>query len=268
MKRTHKIAIGVGAVAATVFIALLATGMIPVLAKGSIIVTLIDEETGKCVGRVNGGYARVILDGVDRGYVTDYGELRVERVDPGARELVVIVPHYGEVKRFVDVGPGQTVPVTIEINMPNPIFRVGVEAKPRLKLFDEVGDIKVTLTNIGDADSRSTSVLVLVYREDDLTTPIATKMLDYPSLVPRGRGGESVTREWIGADFVWGPKEIVAVIVYDAWPFTPQNDQVVSQIAAPSGMISELAYSIINYLKQHPELVVKTIAQILLAWYG
>lgn len=189
-------------------------------------------------------------------------------MNPGTRELVVVVPYYGEVRRFVEVGPGQTVPATLEINMPNPIFRVGIEVKTWWVPFDELGDIKVTLTNIGDADSRSTSVLVLVYREDDLTTPIATKVLDYPSLVPRGRGGESVTREWIGADFVFGPKEIVAVVVYDAWPFTPQNDQVVSQIAAPSSMISELTYSILNYLKEHPEVVIKTIAQILIAWYG
>lgn len=229
-----------------------------------------DEETGKPIGRVDGGYARVILDDVDQGYVTDYGELRIEGVNPGTHELVVVVPYYGEVKRFVEVGSGQTVPATFEINMPNPVFQVGVEAKTRWTIIppDELGDIKVTLTNIGDADSRSTSVLVLVYKEDDLTTPIATKILDYPSLVPRGRGGESVTREWIGADFVWGPKEIVAIVVYDAWPFTPQNDKVVSQIAAPSSVVSELTYSIANYLKQHPEVVIKTVAQILIAWYG
>jgi hypothetical protein len=268
MKRKHAIAVSIVVITITVLAALLTTGIIPVLAKGNIIVTLIDEETGKRVGRVNGGYSRVILDGVDQGYLTDYGELKIEDVNPGTRELILVIPYYGEVRRFVEVGAGQTVPATIEINMPNPVFKVGVEVKPRLEWFDEVGDIKVTLINIGDADSRSTSVLVLVYREDDLTTPIATKVLDYPSLVPRGRGGESVTREWIGADFVWGPKEIVAVVVYDAWPYTPQNDRVVSQIAAPSGMISELAFSILNYLKQHPELVVKTIAQIILVWYG
>ena len=117
-------------------------------------------------------------------------------------------------------------------------------------------------------DSKSTSLLVLVYREDDLTNPIATEILDYPSLVPRGRGGESVTREWSTNAFVAGPKEIVAIVVYDAWPFTLQNDRVVSQVATPTSMVEELAYSVANYLKQHPEVVIKTIAQILIAWYG
>jgi hypothetical protein len=268
INRKHVMVIGIGVAAAAVIIALLATGIIPVVAKGNIIVTLVDEETGKRVGRVDGGYPRVILDGVDQGYLTDYGELKIEGVNPGTRELTVVVPYYGEVKRFVEVGAGQIVPATIEINMPNPVFRVGVEAKSYLKGFDELGYIKVSLTNIGDADSRSTSVLVLVYREDDLTTPIATKVLDFPSLVPRTRGGETVTREWPDANFVWGPKEIVAVVVFDAWPFTPQNDKVVSEISVSSSVVSELAYSILNYLKQHPELIVKTIAQILIAWYG
>lgn len=56
MKRKHGIAVSVVAAVAVVLIALYATGTIPVLAKGNIIVTLIDEETGKRVGRVNGGY--------------------------------------------------------------------------------------------------------------------------------------------------------------------------------------------------------------------
>lgn len=70
------------------------------------------------------------------------------------------------------------------------------------------------------------------------------------------------------ADFVFGSKEIVAVVIFDGWPFTPQNERVVSQISAPSSMIEELSYSVITNLKTHPEVVVKAIAQILLAWYG
>jgi hypothetical protein len=268
IKRGHLVAIGVGTVAVLVTIVLLATSAKPVLAKGDIIVTLIDEETEKRVGRVDGGYPRVLLDGVDRGYLTDYGELKIEGVEPGVHELVVIVPYYGEVRKFVEVGIGQTVSATIKVDMPNPVFMVGVEARPYLRGFDERGHIKVTLTNVGNADSKGTSVLVLVYAEDDLKTPIATKVLDFPSLVPRGRGGWSVTQEWPDADFKWGPKEIVVVVVFDAWPFTPQNDKVVSQIAVPSNVVSELAYSVMNYLRQHPELVIETIARIVIAWYG
>ena len=104
MMSKSKIALIIGVIIVVILIALLAWGRISVLAEGTVIVILKDEETGKPIGRVDGGYARVILDDVDQGYVTDYGELRIEGVNPGTHELVVVVPYYGEVKRFVEVG--------------------------------------------------------------------------------------------------------------------------------------------------------------------
>jgi len=217
----------------------------------------------------------VVLGGIDRGYLTDYGELKIERVTPGSQELVVIVPSYGEVRRFVDVGAGQTVPVNITVNMPNPVFQVGVEVSVTgtswfENLFGdaETGHVKVSLTNTGDADSVSTSVLVIVYRRDDMTIPIATKMLDFPSLVPRSRGGESLTKEWSCGEFVWGPGEVVATVIFDGWPYTPKNEQVVSQVATSTSMLWELTNSIKNYLNDHPDLVVNTIAKIVIGWLG
>ena len=239
-----------------------------VSAKGDIIVSLRDEETGKPIGRVNGGYVRVMLGGVDQGYLTDKGEMKIEGVDPGTHELVLIIPHYGEKRQFVEVGPGQTVTANITVDMPNPVFQVSIDCNTHLEGFDEVGDIYVTLTNFGDIDSRSTSVLVLVYREDDLSMPIATHMLDFPSLVPRKDGGESETLTWKCKAFVWGPKEIIVTVIFEGWPFTPQNEQVASQISAPSSIIAELTYSVTNYLKQHPEVIVNTIARIIIGWFG
>lgn len=263
-----------GTVATVVIIlALIFSGILPVSAQGAIIVTLKDEETGKPIGRVNGGYVRVVLGGTDRGYLTDYGELRMEGVTPGSNELIVVVPSYGEVRRFVDVGAGQTVPVEIEINMPNPVFQVGVEVSltgaswwENLLGDAETGNIRVSLTNIGNADSVSTSVLVIVYRKDDMSIPIATKMLDFPSLVPRSRGGESVTKDWSCVEFVYGPGEIVATVIFDGWAFTPKNEEVVSQVATSTSMLWELTSSIKSYLSDHPDIVVNTIVKILIAW--
>lgn len=240
----------------------------PVLAKGTVIVTLRDEETGKPIGRVNGGYVRVMLGGLDQGYLTDEGELKIEGVNSGTRELVLIIPYYGEKRQFVEVGSGQTVPADIVVDMPNPIFEVTVDCNTHLEWFDEVGDISVTLTNRGGVSSRSTSVLIIVHKEDDTSNPIATHMLDFPSLVPRKDGGISHTLTWKCNAFVWGPKEIITTVIFDGWPYTPQNEQVASVISAPSSMVTELTYSVTNYLKDRPELVVDTISQILISWFG
>jgi len=91
-----KIALLIIATIAIILAVLLLSGTVPVLAKGSVIVTLTDEETGKPIGRVNGGYVRVMLGGVDQGYLTDEGELKIEGITPDTHELVLIIPHYGE----------------------------------------------------------------------------------------------------------------------------------------------------------------------------
>lgn len=237
--------------------------------KGTIVVNLKDEETGKAIGKVDSGYVRVLLGGLDQGYLTDYGEVRINEVQPGGQELTLIIPRYGEVRRLVEVGEGQTVPVNIEVNMPNPVFRVGVDvtvtgAAWYQNLFrdSETGQIKLSLANTGDADSVGTSALVIVYRADDLSKPIATQIIDFPSLVPRKNAGEAVIREWTCSNFVYGPKEVVAVVVYDGWPYTPQNGRVVADVSVPSSMSAELASSVTNYLSQHPDQVISTVANI------
>jgi hypothetical protein len=259
----------VGAVAiATIVIFLLVSGVVPVLAKGSVIVTLTDEETGKPIGRVPNGYVRVMLGGVDQGHLTDEGELKIEGVNPGTHELVLIIPQYGEKSQFVEVGSGQTVSADIVFDMPNPVFQVAVDCNTHYWIFWEDADLSITLTNIGTVNSQGTSVLLIVHKEDAPSVPIATHIIDFPSLVPRRDGGESVTRTWHTDAFVPGPKEIITAVVFDGWEYTPQNEQVVSEISASSSMIAELTYSITNYLKDHPDYVIGTISKILISWYG
>jgi hypothetical protein len=264
-----KVILGVGIVAiAAIVIFLLVSDAVPVLAKGSVIVTLTDEETGKPIGRVPNGYVRVMLGGVDQGHLTDEGELKIEGVNPGTQELVLIIPQYGEKSQFVEVSAGQTVSADIVFDMPNPVFRVAVDCNTHYWILVEDADLSITLTNIGTVNSQGTSVLLIVHKEDDLSVPIATHIIDFPSLVPRRDGGESVTRTWHCDAFVPGPKEIITAVVFDGWEYTPQNEQVVSEISASSSMIGELTYSITNYLKDHPDYVIDTISKILISWYG
>jgi len=230
-----------------------------------IIDPLIDEETGKPIGRVDGGYVRVILDGLDRGYVTDYGELLLSNINPGMHELMLVVPGYGEVTKLIELEPGETEEIETVIDMPNPVFMVAIEAYSYWD-FGEYGHIEVTLTNKGNVDSVDTSVLVLVYTEDDPTTPIATKIMDFGNVAP---GALSTTKEWHRIEpFVWGPREIIAVAVFDRWSFTPENEKVISQIAVPQSMMEKLASSVSSYLEEHPEVVVNIVAKVILAWIG
>jgi hypothetical protein len=239
-----------------------------VFAQGSVIVTLTDEETGKPIGRVDDGYVRVMLAGKDQGYLTDLGELKIENVDTGTQELTLIIPSYGETRQFVDVGSGQTVSANIVVDMPNPVFDVAVSCNTKLGFLDEYGDITITLTNRGNVASQSTTALVIVHTEDNPSTPIATHILDFPSLVPREDGGISHTLSWRCNEFVWGPKEVISVIIADGWPYTPQNEKIVTEVSIPSSLASEISYSLGNYIKNNPDKIIDTVCKTCVSWFG
>ena len=218
-----------------------------------------DTETGLSIIEMD-----VYVDGELRGTTSRDGELVIENILPGHHTVGLDVPGYtGMVNKYVEVGTQEKIP--LDIDAPNPVFVVGVEARSYLSGFSgELGEVKVTLSNVGEVNSKGTQVLVLVYREDDLTAPIASKVLGFPSLVPTQHGGESEERKWTAIDaFVYGPSEIVVVVIYDGWRYTPQNEQVVNQAKVPSSIVAEIAYSVGQYLKEHPEEVI-SIAKIVI----
>lgn len=222
-----------------------------------------DTETGLPVKEMD-----VYIDGDMRGTTTRDGQLVIENILPGRHTVGLDVPGYtGMVNKYIEVGTEET--ISLDVDVPNPTFDVGVEARSYLSGFNELGEVTVSLSNTGETDSRGTSVLVLVYTEDDLATPIASNVLDFPSLVPRQYGGESVKKTWGSIDgFVWGPEEVVVVVISDGWPFTPQNKQVVNQARVPSSMAVEIVHSVGEYLKEHTEEVINTIAKIVIGWMG
>jgi len=228
----------------------------------TVTLTVHDTETGLSVREID-----VYVDDELRGTTTRDGKLIIENILPGHHTIGLDVPGYtGMVNNYIEVGTQEI--ISLDVDVPNPKFVVGVDAYSYLKgLSGEFGDVQVTLSNVGEVDSSGTSILVLVYRDDDLTMPIASKPLQFPSLVPTQHGGELVEREWTDIDaFVWGPGEIVVVVVYDGWRYTPQNEQVVNQANVPPSMFAGIAYSVGQYLEQHPEEVVNTIAKIVIDW--
>lgn len=267
MRRKHLAVLSV-AVVATVLVALFATGIIPVTAKGNIIVTLKDEETGKPIERVNGGYVRIMLGGKDQGYLTDKGELKIKDVDPGTHELVLMIPHYGEYRQFVEVGPGQTVTANITVDMPNPEFLVSIHVDQPWYKAHEWGNIKVQISNIGKVRSLGTKALVLLYREDNPNSPADSHILEFGELSEMGRSGDSKTLEWGTWAFEPGLWECVAVVIFDGWDFTPQNKQVVCQVKIPPDVQERIVASLLNYLEQHAVEIMGTATQIVIGYFG
>lgn len=233
---------------------------------GKIIVTLKDEETGKPIGKVYEGYPSVVLDGQDRGYVTDYGQIAIVGLSAGTHLLKIVVPTYGEMNRYVELDPGEQADVAVQINMPNPVFDVSIESATGGGLLDEVGTVKVTLTNIGNVDARSPTAKVLIYTKDGngniSAQPIATRTLRFSTLSPTAQGGGSQTMTCSIPEYVWGVKEVVVVAVYDTWDWTPEHANPGWRIDAPDTVLDRLTESVVSYLENNPDVLIGTLTKL------
>jgi hypothetical protein len=239
----------------------------PVEDGGSISLTLRDFGSQKPIGKVDGGYVQVLLGGVDAGYLNDNGELEIDGVPEGSQNLTLIIPSYGQKRQNVEITSGENTPVDILIDMPNPIFDLTIDCTTGW-LFEQYGDITVSLTNSGDLASEHTSVLIIVYNADDTSTPLDTHTFDFPSLVPIKDGGQSYTPEtWRCNNFRYGSKEIIVAVVFDGWAYTPQNEQVINEVSVPSSLFTQVSNSVAGYLSNHPEVIVETVAKVSIGWF-
>lgn len=171
-------------IAAVIIASLYVSGVFRVLAKGSVIVTLVDKETGKRIGRVGYAYTKVFLDEEDCGFVTDEGEFRISGVTTGVHKLTLNIPYYGNYTRYVNVGMWQTVNVTAIVDMPNPSFAVTIHVDQ--SWGGEKGTVYITITNNGSMPSVNTKILVFILREDSPTTPVDATIIDIGELWPSG----------------------------------------------------------------------------------
>jgi hypothetical protein len=243
------------------------THFYPVANGGSISLTLTDSDTQKPIGKVNGEYVRVLLGGVDAGYLNDNGALEIDGVPEGSQELTLIIPHYGQKRQDLEVKSNENTPIKTVIDMPNPIFDVTVNCTTGW-LFEQYGEITVSLTNRGDIASDNTRVLILVYNEHDPSTPEATHTFAFPSLVPEKDGGKSYTSEtWRCNDFRYSSKEIIVAIVLEGWGYTPQNKQAVNDASVPTSLFTQISDSIAKYLSDNPDVIVGTVCKVAVGWF-
>lgn len=255
MRKGVSIAVGIIVAIAVASVIAIRPSFIPgATTKGGIIVDpLIDEETGKPIGRTDGGYPHVFLDGVSQGYVTDSGEVRMSGIEPGTHELLIVVPNYGEVRKLITIESGETEEIHTEIDMPNPVFRVSVEVGSHVGFpLQEWGDVDVTLVNMGDINSQDTIALIRVYLEDNPTQCVGTHILRFGNLAS---GADPVLKGIDPEEFTFGQGEYVVVVILDRWDFTPEDKSPVTEVQVPEGVLGELVDQGINYIKQHPEVL-------------
>lgn len=215
-----------------------------------------DTETGRFADDV-----QVYVDDVYAGTTAQGGELDVPHLQYGRHRVSVLVPYYEQCKvdKYVDVSGNVTVPVSI--NMPNPIFQISLEVADHLELLNEYGSVEATLTNVGDVVSQDTIVLILVYLENDITTPITSRIIDFGNVAA---GAHPITKRISHIDeFEWLKTEYVAAVVIDRWKYTPQNEQVVTEAQVPIGLAERVLLDACTYIEQHPE-VIGTIVKIIL----
>jgi len=214
--------------------------------------TIIDEETKKPVINEN-----VYLDDILKGSTLQTGEVLIKDVIPGDYTLS-LNEVIGKPSRRITI---QRTTLTIEVDMPNPEFSASaLECWDWWGVFDEIGKCAVELKNMGEVDSDSTAVLLLIYTVDTKTNeisekPITEKLLDFGNIAP---GAYKVRRETDEmSEFIWGPKEDVVAIVFDRQRYMPQNENVISEVSIPSNLITEWVLEAKDYCSANPERCAK-----------
>lgn len=265
------ILVGVTAVITVVIviIVLLATGLINTgtigqgfisgptpIPQATITLKITDSETGRNVDDVT-----VLIDEKSVGTTVQSGEIDIPNVEYGRHRVSVLVPYYEQckVEQYIDVSGDMNVPLSI--NMPNPVFQVSAEISTSLELFNEYGNLKITVANTGQLVSKDTVAIVFVYSEDNLNTPIGTHIVNFGSVAA---GALPITQEISRMnEFQWLKAEEIGIVIVDRWDYTPQNNQVVLQNDVPAALSAQILTQVSAYLQQHPE-VIGTIARIIL----
>jgi len=168
------------------------------------------------------------------------------------------VPENIEIEKYITVGEEDLISLTVD--MPNPVFLAGMKVWTHQEwIFDQVGDVEVTLANAGEVSSQNTMAVLFVYFDDDLATPVATRVLNFGNIAP----GASTTREVHDlTEFRNIKTERVVVVAFDGWRYTPNGEVIGGEVSVPMGPLAELVNSALDYLQQHPETIINAAVQI------
>lgn len=225
---------------------------VPPTPQATITLRVTDTETEQFVDN-----ASVLVDGVDVGTTTQTGELEIRNLEYGSHKISIVPYH----EQYINVS-GDAV-IQVAIDAPNPVFQAAIDVTVDYVAFHELGRISITLSNTGQITSRETMALVFVYLEDNLDTPVETRIVNFGDIPA---DAQPIKKEIIGMDsFVWQKTERVAVAVVDRWKYTPKTDEVTGQEEVPTWFKADALSHSYSYMEEHPEIR-GTIAKIVVEW--
>lgn len=230
---------------------------VPPIPRATITLRVTDTETDQFVDN-----ASVLVDGVDVGTTTQTGELEIQNLEYRSHRIS-IVPYYEQytAEYYVNVSGDAVIPVSIDV--PNPVFQAAIDVTVNYVAFHELGRVSITLSNTGQVVSRETIALVFVYLEDNLDTPVETRIVDFGDIPA---DAQPIKKEIIGMDsFVWQKAERIAVAIVDRWKYTPKTDEVTGQEEVPTWFKADALSHSYSYIEEHPEII-GTIAKIIVTW--
>lgn len=218
---------------------------IEIKAPRTVILEVKDEETGKLVNNV-----RVSLDGIEKGYTTQDGTLKIENILPGSYRTSIAIPGYGTIDAgYIDVNIQPRVKVMID--MPNPVFSVGATIKEELQLpsFDEKGIATVELYNGGDVSSEDTLAIVSVYTIEDGKISLLDQCLIRFGGISKGEMKSKESRE---LDTSYWKDDDITVVVFDRNKYIPEQDFAV-KLNLPGSTVDNLIEDAASYCSQSKE---------------
>jgi hypothetical protein len=260
--------------------------IMPGFAQGTVILYLEDTETCKPIGRVGNIYPLVFIDDVVQGFVSDTGKIRIEKLSPGSHKFTINIPYYGNYTDYINVNAWQTTDVKVTVDMPNPIFDIAIHVEQNALRTE--GTIYITITNTGTMPSLGTQLLLLIFRDDNPTTPVDEVLLYVGELLsPSSYSGtnsliksngksqlisnqfypyirpfeppkyyfepkiytNTKTLAWKTSAFDPGVSETIVAVILDNWQFTPQNRKVMGEINIPVDQLESLIASVMNWIK-------------------
>jgi hypothetical protein len=216
-----------------------------------------DNETDEAVG-----LADVYVDGELKGRTTQSGRLDVD-LSPGRYRVGIEVAGVnGRIEEYITVGENDE-EVSLVVDLPNPVFLAGMKVGTHRNWWqlwlDEVGDAEVTLANMGEMSSENTMAVLFVYFEDDLAVPVATRVLNFGNIAP---GDQVVRRVDDMYEFRNIKSERAIIVVFDGWKYTPNGEVIGGEVTVPMGELAQLVSSALDYLQQHPEVMINAAIQL------
>jgi len=227
---------------------------IKIKAPIDVMITLKDQNTNYAVNAV-----RVYLDGKEYGNTLNDGSLELKDVMPGNYKFSIDITNYG----MLDVGYRNIESSTTEIkvNMPHPDFSPNslscIDDYDTWKL-SEYGICTVSLKNMGDIASDSTSVVLLVYLIENNTIsskPIASRLLDFGNMATDGYPITKNTDRMY--EFKWGKQEDAVAIIFDKWKYTPENKKEIQGVSIPDSITNEWIIEAKQFCSDDPERCAK-----------